>query len=176
MKSTEHETVKNTYQPDILIIDDDPTMSRILSMVLIKAGYTVRSATTARNGLNDALRKTPDAILLDYMLPDRSGLELLVDFRNSIDLENVPVIMLTASSETSIVRTAIVGGVNDYLLKPVEPETLLNRLESLLGNRALSQLNQEENLKVEKEEVKEPLEDQEGSADPEKYAPDQTAE
>jgi len=127
---------KNIYQPDILIIDDDPTMSRILSLLLSKAGYSIRSTTSARNGLNEALRKTPDIILLDYMLPDRSGLELLADFRLSIDLEEVPVIMLTASSDMSVVKNAIVGGVNDYLLKPVEPEILLDRLTSLLGDRA----------------------------------------
>ncbi len=135
MKSLE--PIKNTLNlPDILIIDDDPTITRILTMVLEKAGYTTRSAHTARTGLNEALRKTPDAILLDYMLPERSGLELLADFRQSLDLMDTPVIMLTASNEMTVVKSAIIEGVNDYLLKPIDPETLLSRLTRLLGERA----------------------------------------
>lgn len=138
------EPIKQTeYKPDILIIDDDRTISRILTMVLTRAGYTTRSAVTAREGLNEALRKTPDAVLLDYMLPERSGLDILADFRQSIDLVDTPVIMLTASTEVSVVKSAIIKGVNDYLLKPVDPETLIQRLSKLLGSRAPAQSSQQ---------------------------------
>jgi PleD family two-component response regulator len=81
----------------------------------------------ARSGMALALNETPGLILVDYMMPGQDGLSLLKDIRSTPDLQYVPVIMVTSSTQANIVARAIKYGVNDYLVKPVDPVILAER-------------------------------------------------
>jgi DNA-binding response OmpR family regulator len=116
----------------ILAIDDEKIYLRIIETALSKKGYQVFTASSAQEGLVEALKETPDLILLDYMMLDRTGLDLLKDFRAVPELKNVPVVMITASGEREVVQKAITLGVTDFLVKPVNVDTLLDRVRKCL--------------------------------------------
>ena len=118
--------------PAILIIDDDREILRLTELALRSKGYEVRSSNDARHGLIMALSETPDLIMLDYMMPERDGLSILKDIRQVPELENIPVIMFTASSNPEVVTGAIHQHVNDFLVKPFSIQTLFERVGKLL--------------------------------------------
>ena len=111
----------------ILLIEDDPTLGRLLAMQLEAAGYPVVLAATGAQGLALAEEKDPAAIVLDVRLPDRDGIELVEQLR-----ELAPVIVLTAFGSIDQAVSAIKRGAHDYLVKPVAPEALLLAIERAL--------------------------------------------
>ena len=118
--------------PVILIIDDDKEIIKLAEFVLKAKGYKVEAAFDARQGMALAFSSTPDLILLDHCLPGRDGLSLLKDIRALPDLERVPVIMLTGSSDPEVVSHAIQQRVNDFIVKPFDINMLVERVEKLL--------------------------------------------
>jgi DNA-binding NtrC family response regulator len=99
----------------VLFIDDDPQAQKTLDMVLAD-GYRVCPALTAAQGLELLRAESPDVVLLDIDLPDRSGLDLLDDI--VAEPGGVPVVMLTAYGDLPLVKRAIRAGAYDYMLKP----------------------------------------------------------
>lgn len=117
--------------PRVLIVDDDPVFARIIQVALEKSGYEVLVANDARTGLKLAFREIPDLIILDYVMPNKDGLELLYDIRLSSSTEDIPVIMITASGYENVVTRAVNAGINDLLVKPFETDLLLARVSRL---------------------------------------------
>ena len=116
----------------ILAIDDEKIYLNIIEAALAAKGYQVYTASNAQEGLVEALKEAPDLILLDYMMIDRNGLDLLKDFRAVPELRNVPVVMVTASGDREVVRKAIALGVTDFLVKPFDIDTLISRVRKSL--------------------------------------------
>jgi DNA-binding response OmpR family regulator len=116
----------------ILVIDDDHQIAAILEMALQSQGYTTSVAHDPREGMSAACRLVPNLILLDYNLPGKDGLTLLNDMRSIPDLENVPVIFVTAVAIPEIVNQALASGVMDFLVKPFDLKTLYSRVERAL--------------------------------------------
>ncbi|MCJ7626272.1 MAG: response regulator [Anaerolineaceae bacterium] len=116
----------------ILVVDDDQIILRLVEATFLMKGYYVRTANNAKSGLVKALSETPDLILLDYMMPERNGLELLKDLRAVPELSDLPVIMLTADGSPEIVSRAIQTGVNDYIVKPINIPRLVERVQKWL--------------------------------------------
>ena len=114
--------------PRILVIEDEVKIARILSIELTHEGYEVETATDGREGLEKALRETWDVILLDIMLPELNGIEVLRRFR--ANNRTTPVIVLTARDETPDIVSALDFGANDYITKPFEVEELLARIRA----------------------------------------------
>ncbi|MFE3839480.1 response regulator [Pseudogemmobacter sonorensis] len=117
----------------ILIIDDDTRLSAMLRDYLRANGYGVRAAATASAGLADLARDPADAVILDVMLPDLDGFEVLKRIRAGSD---VPVLMLTAKGEETDRIVGLEIGADDYLPKPFSPRELLARLRAILRRRA----------------------------------------
>lgn len=116
-------------KPEILIIDDEPQIRKLVEITLQSNGYTLREATTAREGLIAAENHPPDLVLLDLGLPDESGHLLLQKLRRWY---TSPVIILSVQkSEEDIIR-ALDNGANDYLTKPFRTGELLARIRSAL--------------------------------------------
>ncbi|MFV0387045.1 response regulator transcription factor [Paracoccus sp. (in: a-proteobacteria)] len=113
----------------ILIIDDDTRLSAMLRDYLSENGYGVRAAATATAGLADLARSPPDAVILDVMLPDLDGFEVLRRIRARSDL---PVLMLTARGDETDRVVGLEIGADDYLPKPFGPRELLARLRAIL--------------------------------------------
>ncbi|HET9652967.1 MAG TPA: sigma-54 dependent transcriptional regulator, partial [Usitatibacter sp.] len=128
----------------ILIIDDEPALREILSVVLTKAGYFVDTADGMRAGKARLARGDVDIALCDVNMPDGSGIDLLRDaLASRLD---TAFVMITGSSSVATAVEALRAGAQDYLLKPVNNEELLHRLEQIEAVRGL----REENLALRK--------------------------
>ena len=117
---------------DVLVIEDDPVVSRLVGHLLTRRGFTVH---TAADGLHaQALLKTmsrPAVVVMDVMLPYVSGFELITEIRQTPGWDGVPVIVLTSKSQESDVVRAFDAGVNDYVVKPFRPEEFVARVRRL---------------------------------------------
>lgn len=124
--------------PTLLIVDDDEEISALLSDFFRKRNLTV---VTARDGdeMQSALRKTVvDLIILDVMLPGRSGVELCQELRLTT---KIPIIMLTAMSDTADRIVGLEVGADDYLAKPFDPRELLARVKAVLRRQENGRLS-----------------------------------
>lgn len=123
----------------ILVVDDEPAVAEALQLVLESAGYSVRTAGTASGCLHEMARQPCDLVLLDLMLPDRSGLDALADILRMHP--SLPVLMLTAygSIETAVQATRL--GAANFLTKPWNNSQLLLEIERSLERRSLKAEN-----------------------------------
>ncbi|MEO6875705.1 MAG: response regulator [Opitutaceae bacterium] len=118
-----------TNRPEVLVIDDEVQIRRLLRMTLEEAGYAVREADTGKAGLEEVLRRTPDAIILDLGLPGEPGLEVLKRLR---EWNPVPVLILSVFGQEGSKIAGLDAGADDYLTKPFGGAELLARLRALL--------------------------------------------
>lgn len=124
-------------KPEILIIDDEVQIRKLLQITLQSNDYAVREAVTAKDGLFLAANYPPDLVILDLGLPDENGHDVLLQLRQWYT--NPIIILSVQSSETDIIK-ALDNGANDYLMKPFRTGELLARIRSALRNN-----NSEEN-------------------------------
>jgi len=120
----------------VLIIEDDRSLSDVLSYNLQQEGYTVSEARDGQDGLNQAQHKTPDVVILDLMLPVIDGLEVCRRLRANQALRDVLVVMLTAKSEETDQVVGLALGADDYVTKPFSVKVLLERIKALLRRRS----------------------------------------
>ena len=122
--------------PAVLAVEDDPEMQRMLRFLLTEAGFAPRLAGN-RAEILAALRAvpSPDAILLDVMLPDANGFDILAKVRQHPALQKIPVVMLTAKATREDVLRGLAGGANGYVTKPFDPEILITGVRAVLGLR-----------------------------------------
>ena len=116
---------------NILIIEDEEKISRFVELELSHEGYGTGKAADGRSGLEEALTGKYDLIILDIMLPELSGIEVLRRLRRE---SNVPVILLTARDSVTDKVTGLDMGANDYITKPFAIEELLARIRVILRN------------------------------------------
>ena len=115
--------------PRILIVEDEKKIARFLELELKHEGYEVMTAFDGRSGLDTALEKDPDLLILDLMLPELSGIEVCRRLRHTSDL---PIIMLTAKDDVSDKVMGLDMGADDYMTKPFAIEELLARIRVAL--------------------------------------------
>ena len=113
----------------VLIIDDDPKLNRLLTDFLSGFGFKVHTALTPSEGIKKLRRHKPDMLILDVMLPEMNGFDLCKKIR--LD-SNVPVIMLTARGDPMDRIVGLELGADDYLAKPFEPRELVARIQAVL--------------------------------------------
>jgi DNA-binding response OmpR family regulator len=119
----------------VLIVDDERHIRELLEIGLTDEGYEVRSAPDGQVGLQIAREWTPDAIVLDVMMPKIDGIALLPMFRK---LTEAPIVILSAKDQTADKITGLHGGADDYLAKPFEMAELTARLETALRRPKLA--------------------------------------
>jgi len=119
----------NPNQAEVLVIDDEIQIRRLLRLILEEAGFRVREAETGQAGQNEILRHNPDAVILDLGLPDQSGVEVLKRIR---EWNPVPVLILSIFGEESRKVEGLDAGADDYLTKPFGANELIARLRVLL--------------------------------------------
>lgn len=118
----------DTYQPKILIVDDVPANLKVLSDILRDEGYKIRPVTSGSQALQIAEKVIPDVILLDIMMPDMDGIETCKLIKANPILADIPVIFISALSESENIVTALsIGGV-DYITKPFKIEEVKARV------------------------------------------------
>ncbi len=115
----------------VLIIDDELSLRQTLARILQRAGFEVTTAGSAVEGLDLLSHQTWDLIYMDIRMPDMNGLEALREIRAR--LPELPVILFTAQPDLSSALEALRNGATDYLLKPLKPETILERTRTVLA-------------------------------------------
>lgn len=124
----------------VLIVEDEPPQAELLSYNLEKEGFRVLVAQDGEEGLLMAEENTPDAIVLDWMLPGLSGIEVCRQLRGSSKTREIPILMLTARGEEEDRVRGIETGADDYVVKPYSPREVVARIKALLrrANPSLS--------------------------------------
>ena len=117
---------------NILVVDDEMSIRDMLSMALEAGGYSVMQAENAQEAYTLIIDKKPDLVLLDWMMPGTSGIELLRRLKKNELTENLPVVMLTAKTEEDDTITGLDTGADDYLIKPFSPRELVSRVKAVL--------------------------------------------
>lgn len=119
-------------KPKILVVDDDPLMRRIVIQSLDRSAYELSEAESGAAGVQCALELQPDLILLDVMMPEMDGFEVIRRLREHPLTQNVPIILLTALSEMNEKVHGMQLGADDYMTKPFDPRELRARVQSHL--------------------------------------------
>ena len=118
--------------PLILIVEDEPPLVEMLKYNFESAGFRTSVATDGQEALFQAEELTPDLILLDWMLPEYSGIEICRKLRDRDATKSVPIIMLTARSEEDDRILGLNSGADDYVVKPFSPKELIARVQATL--------------------------------------------
>ena len=116
----------------ILIIEDDPALSEMLTYNLISAGFETALTADGDEATAAILDETPDLVILDWMLPNLSGIEICRQIRANADTRHLPIIMLTAKGEETDRVRGLNTGADDYVVKPYSPTELIARIQALL--------------------------------------------
>ena len=117
----------------ILLVDDEPTILKIVGMRLERAGFEVVMATDGQEALAKARIANPDAILLDLMLPKLSGLEVCAALKQDARYRHIPIVIFTARGNPTDETLCRECGANAYIDKPKGTDALLEQIEILLG-------------------------------------------
>jgi two-component system phosphate regulon response regulator PhoB len=127
--------LENQMPARILVVEDDPAVTALIAATLTHSGYSVEKSADAESAWKRLVSSSPDAVLLDWMLPGMSGFQLLRRLRADIRMRDLPVLMLTARVDEVDKIAALEAGVDDYVTKPFSPRELVARLKAVLRRR-----------------------------------------
>lgn len=117
----------------IVVVDDDSDIRGLLEFKLAAAGHQVTSEADGEAGLAAVLDTKPDLVVLDWMMPRMTGVEVCLAMRKDAELNGTPVLFLTAKAQESDVQRGFAAGGNDYMVKPFSPRELMTRVDALLA-------------------------------------------
>lgn len=122
----------------VLIVDDDPDIRELITWKLGQAGYSTLVAGDGEAGLvaaatTDADGRLPDLILVDWMMPKMSGIDVCKALRDNPATARIPLILLTANAQEADVERGFAAGVDDYIAKPFSPREMLGRIQAVLA-------------------------------------------
>ena len=120
----------------VLVVEDEAAIAELIAINLRHAGFDVMIATDADAAHREVARVLPDLVLLDWMLPGQSGVQLARRWRSEARTRELPLIMLTARAEESDKVTGLDAGADDYLTKPFSTKELLARIRAVLRRKA----------------------------------------
>ena len=122
----------------VLVVEDDPDIRELITWKLGQAGYSTQVAGDGEAGLaavsaGDSEGRTPDLILVDWMMPRMSGIDVCRALRQNPTTARIPVILLTANAQEADVERGFAAGADDYIAKPFSPREMLSRIEAVLA-------------------------------------------
>ena len=118
----------------ILVIDDIASMRKVTASILMVANYTnITQAADGDEALKILQEETFDMIICDWEMPNMSGLELLLEVKKIEKLKDIPFLMLTSNTEQVKVDVALKKGATDYIIKPIQPSILLQKISYCLS-------------------------------------------
>lgn len=119
---------------DIFIAVADESLAQLLNFLLISGGYSVCIANDGKQAMEAIARITPPKLtMLDYKLPDKKGMEVLLEIRKKEDWKSCNVVMLTPQAEQDVVNQFISLGADEYIFTPCQPDELMARMKFLLN-------------------------------------------
>ncbi|MEM7801454.1 MAG: response regulator [Chloroflexota bacterium] len=116
----------------VLIVDDEPMARTLLRLMLIRSGYDVIEATDGYDALEKLRTVLPDLVILDVMMPGLNGIEVCSTIRQEPATSRLPVIMLSAKSDSASINDGLDAGATKYLTKPVSPDELTSQVNEVL--------------------------------------------
>lgn len=117
----------------ILLVDDDSALATVFETTLKKEGYDVVLATDGKSGIEKTQAEKPNLILLDQILPDITGNDVLKSLKEDPTTKNIPVAMLSNFGQNELVQDALGSGAVDYILKyQIEPHDLVNKVKEIM--------------------------------------------
>ena len=117
---------------NILIADDEPNQLELMSFNLSNAGYSIIKASNGKEAMELIENHSPDLIILDWMMPKMSGIDVCRTLRSRSETKQIPIIILSARSEDSDKSLGLDTGADDYISKPFSPKELISRVKALL--------------------------------------------
>ncbi|MBT0773078.1 response regulator [Kineosporia sp. J2-2] len=117
----------------IVVVDDDSDIRGLLEFKLSAAGHQVTAEADGEAGLAAIMDVRPDVVVLDWMMPRMSGIEVCLELRKDPSMADIPVLFLTAKAQESDVQRGFAAGGNDYVIKPFSPRELSSRIDALLA-------------------------------------------
>jgi len=117
----------------VLVIDDSPTITKVVQLVLTKAGYQVQTAADGEQGLASVRAQRPDLILLDFVMPRMNGYQFCRELVADAKLRDIPVILMSAKGDQVGERFVKVMGIVDYITKPFSPEAITAVVQHTIG-------------------------------------------
>ena len=126
----------------VLIVDDEAAIREMIAVALQMAGYRCLEAENAQRAHAIVVDHQPDIILLDWMMPDVSGIELARRLKRETAYADIPIIMLTARSEEDNKIQGLEAGADDYITKPFSPRELIARLKAVLRRTATAGIDE----------------------------------
>ena len=117
---------------EILIADDEPNQIELMKFNLEKNGFLIKSAFNGEQALDMIYEKKPNVLIVDWMMPKMSGIELCKILRSNKDTKLLPIIMLSARSEDADKSLGLDTGADDYISKPFSPRELVSRVKALI--------------------------------------------
>ncbi len=143
----------------ILLVDDEPDILEILSYNLTAEGYQVYTAKNGLEAVEKAIKKSPQLIVLDVMMPEMDGIEACEILRDTKGLENTIIAFLTARGEDYSQMAGFDAGADDYITKPIKPKVFVSKVKSLLRrfkeeNTVAEEIMKVGNLLINREEYK----------------------
>jgi DNA-binding response OmpR family regulator len=116
----------------ILVVDDEPDVASLLTLMLKSQGYDVITARDGQEALDKARNQNPDLILLDIMLPKMDGYKVARMLKFDENFSHIPIILLTAKIQEKDRQTGLEMGANDYMTKPFDTAVLLSKIKEML--------------------------------------------
>jgi two-component system, chemotaxis family, chemotaxis protein CheY len=120
----------------ILIVDDSPTIRKLIGYVLRKKDYLTEEAEDGMDAMEKLSASEIDLVIVDLNMPNMDGISFVKNLRSSYYNLDLPVIMLTTTNDGDLKKEAYGAGVNLFLNKPIQPDVLIFKIESLLGGGA----------------------------------------
>lgn len=117
----------------ILVVDDEPTLVRLMEFILAKQGHTMLVANNGEEALEKARTERPDLILLDIMMPRIDGYDVARTIRADSEICHTPIIMLSAKAQDEDIEKGMEVGVNEYITKPFAPDRLVEVVNDYLS-------------------------------------------
>jgi len=117
----------------ILVVDDDQDIRELVAFKLEQLGFEVHAESDGETGLAAVMQLQPDLVLLDWMMPKLTGVEVCRMLREGSDSSAVPVILLTARAQEADIERGFAAGADDYIVKPFSPRELASRVEAVLS-------------------------------------------
>ena len=117
----------------ILIVDDSPTETHILTSILEKNGFQVSALPNAQDVVENVIAASPDAVLMDVVMPGVSGFQATRKLSKDANTSSIPVILVTTKDQDTDRIWGMRQGARDYIVKPVDEDELLNKIRAVLG-------------------------------------------
>jgi CheY-like chemotaxis protein len=121
-----------TLPARVLIVDDSPDNREVLEVMLNWEGFVTLTASSGEEALASAAEQLPDLILLDFVLPDLSGCEVVARMKGNLSTKDIPIVIISGMSDSATRKRALGAGAEDFITKPIHRSDLCQRVRNIL--------------------------------------------